>query len=89
MEKTNPLPDLLCPVFRGHIYIYIHTDTHDHYFYGWVDFFKYRENDKKDEKRWKFEKTRKSDEKRRKNLDFWKSEKPEALKVDRIYGLII
>ena len=50
-EKTNPLPDLLCPGFGGHIYIYIHTDTHDHYFYGWVDFFKSRENTKNDENR--------------------------------------
>jgi len=50
MEKINPLPDLLCPVFRGHIYIYIHTDTHDHYFYGWVDFLSIEKISKKDEK---------------------------------------
>jgi len=79
----------LCPVFRGHIYIYIHTDTHDHYFYGWVDFFKYRENDENDEKHENSIKTQKNIKKVTKNLEIWESEKPEALKVDRIYGLII
>ena len=88
-EKINPLPELLCPVFLGDIYIYIHTDTWHVYismggsFFSGPKTWKFVENDEN------CQKTRKNTKNRRKKLKKIGGQKSESLKVDRIYGLIL